>query len=251
MTVRFETRGHIAVVTLDRPEARNAINGAMAMGIEAALDRLEEDRNLRVGVLTHTGGTLSAGADLKSAGTDRLITKRGGFAGLVRRERNKPLIAAVDGNALGGGFEICLACDLVVASETAMFGLPEVKRAVIAGAGGLIRLPRLAGMALAMEMALTGEPISAGRAYQLGLINRISPPGRVMEEALQLAELIAANAPLAVQASRRLMSRAFVDDEETLWRDGMSAVLENARTADAKEGRSAFIEKRPAVWQSE
>src|SRR5947208_11978630 len=172
--VGYETRGRVAILTINRPEARNAVNGAVANGIEEGIDRLEADDELWAGVIAATGPVFSAGADLKliaSGGFAEMETERGGFGGIVRRERRKPLVAAVDGPALAGGCEIALACDLIVASATATFGLPEVKRSLVAAAGGLFRLPRALPPKIAMEIVITGEPISAGRAYDFGLVN--------------------------------------------------------------------------------
>jgi enoyl-CoA hydratase len=253
MSVRFETRNHVAIITLDRPEARNAINGVMSSGIEAALDQYESDDALWAAVLTGNGPVFCAGADLKeiSAGNAAATaTARGGFGGIVHRERSKPLIAALNGPALAGGCEIALACDMIVASDASFFGLPEVKRSLIAVAGALFRLPRAIGMTQAMEVILTGEPLPAARAYELGLVNRLVPADRVVEEALGLAEKIASNAPLAVQASRALAARAFSADEATLWSEGFQAFQKIMQTEDAKEGPLAFIQKRAPSWKA-
>lgn len=253
MTVTFESRDHIAILTLDRPEARNAVNGAVASGMEAALDRYEEDDSLWAAVLRNNGPVFSAGADLKEIAAGNaasLSTPKGGFAGIVQRERTKPLIAAVGGPALAGGCEIALACDLLVVSREAYFGLPEVKRALLAVAGGLFRLPRAIGMAPAMEVILTGAPLPASRAYELGMVNRVVEPNGVFDEALALAETIASNAPLAVQASRNLAARAFIDDDATLWSDGFRAFQKNIQTEDSREGPRAFIEKRKPEWKA-
>lgn len=253
MSVTFERRGHVAVFTINRPEARNAVNGAVAKGFDEGLDTFENDADLWVGVVTGAGSTFCAGADLKeiAAGNQNtLATPRGGFAGFVQRKRTKPLIAAVGGPAVAGGCEIALACDMIVASENAVFGLPEVKRSLVAVAGALIRLPRVIGMGPAMEMILTGEPVAAERAFQLGLVNRVAPEGGALDAALVLAETIAANAPLAVQASRNLAARAFVDDEETLWQAGFEEFMNVLSSEDAKEGPRAFIEKRAPKWQA-
>jgi enoyl-CoA hydratase len=191
VTVDYEVLGRAAVITMDRPEARNAVNGEMAAGIEAAIDQLEDDPDVWVGVFTGRGPVFCAGAELKSVARGEaatIMTKRGGFAGFVRRERTKPVIAAVDGPALAGGTEIAVACDLVVASISANFGIPEVKRALVAGAGGLLRLPRVLPRNIAMELALTGEPITAQRAEHLGLVNRLVEPGTARSAAISLAE---------------------------------------------------------------
>ncbi|MGB8331735.1 MAG: crotonase/enoyl-CoA hydratase family protein [Polyangiales bacterium] len=253
MSVRFDSRGHVAIITLNRPEARNAINGVMSTGIENALDRYESDDALWAAVLTGDGPVFCAGADLKeiaAGNAGATATAKGGFGGIVHRERSKPLIAALNGPALAGGCEIALACDLIVASERSFFALPEVKRSLIAVAGALFRLPRAIGMTQAMEVILTGEPLSATRAYELGLINRLVSPDQVLDEAVALAEKIASNAPLAVQASRKLAARAFSGDDATLWREGFEAFQKNLRTEDAKEGPLAFIEKRAPHWKA-
>lgn len=253
MSVRFDSRGHVAIITLNRPEARNAINGVMSTGIENALDRYESDDALWAAVLTGDGPVFCAGADLKeiaAGNAGATATAKGGFGGIVHRERSKPLIAALNGPALAGGCEIALACDLIVASERSFFALPEVKRSLIAVAGALFRLPRAIGMTQAMEVILTGEPLSATRAYELGLINRLVSPDQVLDEAVALAEKIASNAPLAVQASRELAARAFSGDDATLWREGFEAFQKNLRTEDAKEGPLAFIEKRAPHWKA-
>src|SRR6187200_1352830 len=222
--VLYEARGRIGLITLNRPEARNAVNGDVAEAMEAAIDQLEADPAVWVGVLrANTEGqsnpVFSAGADLKainSGDAGRLGTKRGGFGGFVYRERNKPVIAAVDGLATAGGLEIVLAADLVVASKRASFGLAEVKRNLIAGAGGLFRLPRAIGQAAAMEAILTGEPFTAERAFELGLVSRLVEPGQAFDEAVRLAEQITAAAPLAVYASRKVVLASAYEDDETL-----------------------------------
>lgn len=252
MTVDFETRDHVAVITLNRTASRNAINGDMASGIEAALDRYESDAFLWAAVLVGAGPVFCAGADLKEIGTGNaggLATAKGGFAGIVQRERSKPLIAAVQGPALAGGCEVALACDIIIASEQAYFSLPEVKRALIAVAGGLFRLPRAIGMTQAMEVILTGEPLSARRAHELGMVNHLVPTEKVLDRAVSLAQTIASNAPLAVQASRNLAARAFTADDATLWREGFEAFQVNMQSNDAEEGPRAFIEKRPPRWK--
>ena len=252
MPVLFDVRDHVAIITLDRPHARNAVNGEIATGIEAALDRFEADDELWVAILAANGPAFSAGADLKevSAGNRKALwTERGGFGGIVRRERLKPLIAAVNGPALAGGCEIVLACDLVVASEAARFGLPEVKRSLVAAAGGVFRLPRAVGRSIAMEMVLTGEPISAARAAELGMINRVVPADELMKAALALAARIAANAPLAVRESRRIVAKAHAESDEALWQMSQTASQALMGTEDYKEGPLAFIEKRAPVWK--
>jgi enoyl-CoA hydratase len=251
--VRFESRGRIAIIELNRPRVRNAVNGALARGLEEALDRLEDDPELWIGILTHTGPVFSAGADLNEVVAGRfreLSTTRGGFGGLVRRERRKPLIAAVDGAALGGGCEFALACDIVIASSASTFGLPEVKRSLTAAAGGLIRLPLVVAKGIAMRMALTGEPISAEDALRYGLVTELVEPGTVVTAAMALAEKIAQNAPLAVQASRRVLSGATTLAESEAWALSDGAAKEVARTEDANEGPRAFLERRLPDWKA-
>jgi enoyl-CoA hydratase len=248
----YEIIGRVAVMTLRRPEARNAISPEMANALEAAIDRLEADDEAWVAVLAAEGSVFCAGADLKAIATGRageIQTERGGFAGFVRRERTKPVIAAVDGPALAGGTEIVLACDMVVASTAASFGLPEVKRSLVAAAGGLFRLPRALPPAIAMEVALTGDPITAERAAHFGLINQLVEPGGARAAALALAERVVVNAPIAVRASRRVLVAALAGDDAALWKITERAMIEAARTEDFAEGPRAFIEKRPPVWK--
>ena len=251
MVIEYENRGRIAVITINRPEARNAVNHEVAEGIEEALDQFEGDENLWTGILCGNGPAFSAGADLKaiSAGELNLATKRGGFGGIVARERSKPLIAAVDGPALAGGSELALACDLIVASTAARFGLPEVKRSLIASAGGLVRLPRVLPKNIAMQMALTGEPISAEEAHRFGMVNVLTDPGKALDEAFLLAERINQNAPLAVRATRRSLLESLTLNDH----DGMKFAIEETAvltsTEDYKEGPIAFIEKRAPIWK--
>ena len=250
MIIEFEKREKVAIIRLNRPEARNAVNPELAEELEKAIDRLEEE-DLWVGILCGNGPAFSAGADLKSIanGEVNLSTKRGGFAGLITRQRSKPLIASVEGPALAGGTEIVLACDLVVASTNARFGLPEVKRSLIASAGGLVRLQRVLPKNLAMEAALTGNPISAQTAHQYGLVNRLVEPGKALEAALDLAEEINRNAPLAVQETRgSLLESQYVNDEEGI-RIALEATKKLVTTEDYREGPRAFIEKRNPVWK--
>jgi enoyl-CoA hydratase len=252
MSVEFETKGHLAIITLNRPDARNAINGVMAQGIESALDKFEEDPNLWVAILTANGKAFCAGADLKeiSAGNGAaLSTKKGGFAGIARRERTKPLIAAITGSALAGGTEIALSCDMIVCADTTNFGLPEVKRSLVAGAGGLFRLPRVIGMPMALEVILTGDPLTSQRAYELGMVNKVVPEADVMAEATSLADRIMANAPLAVQASRTVTVDALKKGDDELWKASGTAFAGLVTTEDFKEGPRAFIEKRAPVWK--
>ncbi len=255
--VTYEVRGRTALITLNRPEARNAVNGDVAAGMEAAIDRMEADDDVWVGVIqANTEGqskpVFCAGADLKainSGDAASLATAKGGFAGFVYRDRKKPVIVAVDGLATAGGCEIVLAADMVVATTRSAFGLAEAKRNLIAGAGGLFRLPRAIGQAPAMEIILTGEPLAADRAHQLGLVNRLVEPGDATEEALRLADQVTAAAPLAVWESRKVVLAAAYEDDETLKRmtnEGFATVMQSE---DTKEGLEAFIEKRQPNWK--
>ena len=250
--VEYTQQGRTAVITIRRPEARNAVSPDVAKGIEASLDRFEGDSEVWVGVVSAEGPVFSAGADLKAIAAGdglALSTERGGFAGITRRDRVKPLVAAVDGPALAGGCEIALACDLIVASTVASFGLPEVKRSLVAAAGGLFRLPRALPPAVAMELILTGDPLPAERAHALGLVNELVAPGEALRAALALAERVSANAPVAVRESRRVAIAAHTADDETLWRMTEEAMTGATRTEDFAEGPRAFIEKRAPVWK--
>ena len=252
MAVELEREGHLAIITLNRPEARNAINGEMASTMEACLDEFESDENLWVGILKAEGTVFCAGADLKeiAAGNGAaLSTKKGGFGGIARRERTKPLIAAITGTAVAGGCEISLSCDMIIASTETVFGLPEVKRSLIAAAGGLFRLPRALGMATAMELIMTGDPLPSQRAYELGMVNKVVAPDDVLVEAKALADRVMANAPLAVQASRNVAARALMDSDDDLWRASGKGFQSIVNTEDYKEGPKAFIEKRPPEWK--
>jgi enoyl-CoA hydratase len=244
MSVIQEVRGNVLVIRIDRPEARNAVNRDVADGIEAGIDRLEADDSLWVGILTGTREFFCAGADLKliNAGqAAEMYTERGSFAGIVLRQRSKPLIAAVEGPALAGGLEITLSCDLVVASTESRFGIPEVKRSLVAAAGGVFRLPRVLPRNVAFELGLTGDPLDAERAFNLGLVNRLTEPGSALEAALQLAEQITANAPVAVQRTRQLMLELIDRSNDVM--------MELAGTEDFSEGLTAFIEKRDPKWK--
>jgi enoyl-CoA hydratase len=252
MAVEFEQRGPYAVVKINRPEARNAVNGAVAQGIEDAVDRIEDDDSIWVGILTGEPPVFSAGADLKeinSGNAAALATQRGGFAGLVQRERTKPLIAAVDGPALAGGCEIVLACDLVVASTAAKFGVPEVKRSLVAAAGALFRLGRKIPLNVAMELTLTGDPIDAERAHHFGLVNRLVEPGEALEAAIALADQICANAPVAVRESRKIVLEATHAPDEVGWKMSIEGMAKAMSSEDFGEGLTAFIEKRPPQWK--
>jgi enoyl-CoA hydratase len=248
--VLTEVDGPVAVVTIDRPTARNAVNEAVASAMAAALDDLDARTEIRVIVLTGAGGTFCAGMDLKGflTGENPLAGGRG-FGGIVERPPAKPVIAAVEGYALAGGFEIALACDLIVASEEATFGLPEVTRGLVAAAGGLLRLPRRIPYHLAMEIALTGGRVPAARLQHAGLITRLVPAGQALDQARQLAFLIAENAPLALEATKRVVV------ESADWPSADAFARQNEITApvfssaDAMEGAAAFAEKRAPVWR--
>ncbi len=255
--VTFDVDGHVAVITLNRPEARNAVNGDVALGLESAIDRLEDDPELWVGILAaNTAGqerpVFCAGADLKALNAGNgaaLMTERGGFAGFAYRQRRKPVIVAVDGLATAGGCEIALAADIVVATTRSAFGLAEVKRNLIAGAGGLFRLPRAVGQGPALAMILTGEPMPAERAYQLGLVARLCDPGEALDAARQLAAQITKAGPLAVWESRAVAVAAASADDDTLKRMTDEAMATVLASEDLSEGLTAFIEKREPVWK--
>jgi enoyl-CoA hydratase len=251
MSIVRERREHVEILRIDRPEAKNAINDVVAHALEDALDDIESDTAVRVVVITGTGDTFSAGADLKmvAAGNSQaFITPRGGFAGFVARDFPKPVVAAVNGTAVAGGFEIALACDLIVAAEGARFGLFEVKRGLFAGGGGLIRLPRRVSLALAMELAIVANAIDAQRAYEVGLVNRVVPAPDVLDCALGLATEIAANSPLAVRNTRRMVREASDLTEAEAWRRSAELSREVFASPDSIEGARAFAEKRPPVW---
>ena len=250
--VLCQVDGPIAVVTINRPAARNAVNGAVAAGMAAVLDDLDARPDVRVIVLTGAGGTFCAGMDLKGflAGENPMAGGRG-FAGIVERPPAKPVIAAVEGYALAGGFEVALSCDLIVASETASFGLPEVTRGLVAAAGGLLRLPRRIPYHLAMEVALTGDLIPAPQLHRAGLINRLVPPGQALAMATELARRLSQNAPLALAATKRVIveSADWPAAEEFARQNEITAPVFGS--ADAREGAAAFAEKRPAVWRGQ
>jgi enoyl-CoA hydratase len=250
--IDFERRGPVAIITIRRPEVRNAVDRAVAEGIERAVDRLESNDELFVGVLAAEGPAFCVGADIGAVAAgdgEGMFTERGGFGGLVQRSRTKPLIAAVEGSALGGGLELVLACDLAVGSTTSVFGLPEVKRSLIPAGGGLFRLPQAIGAKVGQEMILTGDPIDATRAYQLGLLNRLVDPGRALDAAVSLAVRVASNAPLAVRESMRVAQAAFGVPESELWRLTGEAAARVAQSDDFLEGPRAFVDRRTPVWQ--
>jgi enoyl-CoA hydratase len=248
--VSTQADGDVLQITIERPEARNAVNRAVAEGIAAALDRLDGEDGLRVGVLTGAGGYFSAGMDLKAfvAGESPYAGDRG-FAGIVQRPPRKPLIAAVEGFALAGGFEVALACDLIVAARDARFGIPEVKRSLVAAGGALIRLPRRIPYHLAMELALTGDPIDAERAHAIGIVNRLAEPGHAVDAARELAAAIARNGPLAIDASKRILTSAQDWSEAEAWERQGEISGPVFASEDAREGSIAFAEKRDPVWK--
>ena len=248
--ITFEVDGGVAVITIDRPEVRNAIDKPTAIEIGNALDEVDARDDVSIAVLTGTGSTFCAGMDLKAFGVTKerpLHPTRGGF-GIVEKPAEKPMIAAIEGNALGGGLEIALACDLIVAAESSLLGLPEVKRGFVAAAGGVLRLPTRIPRTLALELVLTGESLTSQRALTLGLINRVAPDGDSLTVALALAHQIAANAPLALRAAKRIIN------ESVDWPTGEAFRRQEEFTGpvrssnDAAEGARAFVEKRPPVW---
>ncbi|HEY5304660.1 MAG TPA: crotonase/enoyl-CoA hydratase family protein [Acidimicrobiales bacterium] len=242
--------GHVEVLTINRPHARNAINLATARALGAALDDCDADDDVWVVILTGAEDkAFSAGMDLKAFVQGEFPATEQGFGGITERQFSKPLICAANGSAFAGGFEMLLSCDLVVAADHALFGIPEAQRGLIAGAGGLIRLPRRIARAVALEMALTAEPLSAARAYDVGLVNRVVPFDEVLPTAMALAQRICANAPLAVRTSKRVMRDAMDLGEDDAWTLNNEAFATIAGSADALEGAVAFAEKRPAVWQ--
>ncbi|MBD0024476.1 crotonase/enoyl-CoA hydratase family protein [Gordonia pseudamarae] len=253
--VLYRVHDHIAVITFNRPEAMNSVNSALSAAAGAALERADADPAVRAVVLTGAGKAFCAGADLKELGAGRRIDdpdhREWDFAGIVRHWISTPVIAAVNGFALGGGTEIVLTADLAVIDETATMGLPEVRRGIVAAAGGLLRIHRQVPQKIAAEIALTGEPISAARAYELGLVNRIAPAGTALDVALELAATIARNAPLAVAESKRVMHETALDErgwDDRSWQINKTAIRTVFASADAKEGPRAFAEKRPPQW---
>ncbi len=249
-TILTERRGPLLVVTINRPQARNAFDSATSQQMNAAMDLLEQQDELFIGIITGAGGTFSAGADLKevASGTRGERQPRGGF-GIFAKPPRKPLIAAVEGHAVGGGLELCLSCDLIVAASNARLGLPEVRHNVVAIGGGLFRLPRRMPYHLAMELALTGELRDAEFFQRHGIVNRITAPGAALEQALQLAESLLANGPTALSATKQIIQHAFDWDDPTAWREQMEYARVALRYEDRQEGLRAFAQKRPPVWQ--
>ncbi len=246
--VLSEVRGRVLLVTLNRPDARNAVDSALAQGLLAAVERLDEDKGLTAGVLSGAGRGFCSGMDLKAFAKDGFPR---GMEQLLTRESAKPLIAAIEGFALAGGLEIALACDLLVAARGAKLGIPEVSVGLFAAGGGLFRLPRFLPYGVAMEMALTAQPISAEQAHDYGLVTRLCDPGQAVECALELAEQIARNAPLAVALSKQVVRASQGRTEAELWEYQKPLAAKVIKSKDAREGPLAFIEKRAPNWQGE
>ncbi|GBG38033.1 crotonase/enoyl-CoA hydratase family protein [Mycobacterium montefiorense] len=246
--VLVEQRGRILIITINRPKAKNAVNSAVANGLAAAVDRLDDEPGLSVGILTGAGGSFCAGMDLKAFARGELPIVEGRGMGFTERPPVKPLIAAVEGYALAGGTELALATDLIVASKDSAFGIPEVKRGLVAGGGGLLRLPQRIPSAIAMELALTGENLSAERAHALGMVNVLAEPGSALDAAIALAEKIAANGPLAVAATKRTIVESRGWSPDTMFAEQNSHLAPVFSSNDAKEGAIAFAEKRAPQW---
>jgi enoyl-CoA hydratase len=248
--VLTERRGRTLVITLNRPDARNAVNAALAQGVAAALDELDGNDQLSVGIVTGAGKGFCAGMDLKAfvAGESPYVEGRG-FAGIAQRAAGKPVIAAIEGFAVAGGLEVALACDLIVAAKGAKLGIPEVKRSLVAAGGALLRLPRRIPYHVAMELALTGDPIPAERGAELGLVNRVAEPGEALDAALELADAIAKNGPLALRASKRIMLEEPGWSEDEKWQKQGEIAGPVFGSEDAREGATAFAEKREPQWK--
>ncbi len=244
--MRTARDGNVLVVTMDRAAKRNAIDRAMADALDRALNELDDDESLWAGVLTGTTECFSAGSDLTAGGD--YVTERGGEYGIIRRPRRKPLVAAVEGPALGGGLEIVLACDLVVAARTARFGLPEVSIGVIPTCAGLFRGPRALPLNVARQLVLTGRPLDASRAHEIGLVNILTEPGQALAGALDLAAQICSNAPVSVQACLAALNEVAGSDDELGWDATSKALRTASASADIREGVRAFLEKRPPIW---
>lgn len=247
-----EIRGNIQIMTLNRPEARNAVTLEMAEAMAAALDALDANPDVSVGIINGAGGTFCAGMDLKGFLQGKRPSLPGrGFCGITMKPPRKPIIAAVEGYALAGGFEVVLACDLIVASREARFGLPEVKRGLAAAGGGLLRLTRRMPYHIAMECILTGDMLSAERAHQNGLINRMTEPGAALDAAIELAQAVAANGPLSLVASKQVVSESVDWSREEMF-DRQAAITNPVfASQDAREGAAAFAEKRKPVWKAQ
>ncbi|WP_374973522.1 crotonase/enoyl-CoA hydratase family protein [Spongiibacter marinus] len=240
----------VMLITINRPEAKNSVNLAVAKGIAAAMEELDSNDEIRAAILSGAEGTFCSGMDLKAFVTGELpIIEGRGFAGLVEAPPRKPLIAAVEGFALAGGFELAISCDMIVSAGNAKFGIPEVKRGLVAGAGGLLKLPRQIPRRVAMELALTGDAIDAQRAYDLGLINRVVEAGTALATARELADKIAANGPMAVLASKQIMNESEEWSSEDMFKKQNDIALPVFASKDAIEGATAFAEKRPPQWK--
>jgi enoyl-CoA hydratase len=248
--VLTERRERVLTITINRPDQRNAVNAAVAQGIAAALDELDADSELTLGIVTGAGKGFCAGMDLKAfvAGEVPYAGDRG-FAGITRRGSEKPLIAAVEGFAVAGGLEVALACDLLVAAKGAKLGIPETKRSLVAAGGALLRLPRVLPRNLAMELALTGDPITAERGYELGLVNRLSEPGEAVDKAFELAGEITPNGPLALAASKKILTESVDWPDAEFWHRQGEITAPVMTSEDAREGATAFAEKRAPVWK--
>jgi enoyl-CoA hydratase len=249
LSVIVAREGAVLVVTINRPQARNAIDRATSEAIAAAMDQLDADASLTLGILTGAGGLFCSGMDLKAFLRGERVELPGrGLAGIIETPPRKPLIAAVEGYALAGGCEIALACDLIVAAEDARFGIPEVRRGLMAGSGGLLRLPQRIPRQIAMEYALTGAMMLATESRQWGLVNRLTAPGQALDGALALARTIAANGPLAVQTSKQVMTQAPAWPADEVWARQRALLEQVIASEDAREGALAFAEKRAPVW---
>jgi enoyl-CoA hydratase len=248
--VLTERRGNVLLITINRPEVRNAVNGAVAEGVAGALDQLDSDDSLSVGVLTGTGGFFSAGMDLGAfvKGESPWFGDRG-FAGIAQRAAEKPLIAAIEGFALAGGMEVALACDLIVAAKGAKMGIPEAKRSLIAAGGALLRLPRRMPYHMVMELALTGDPMPAERFHEFGVVNRLAEPGSAVDVALELAAQLGKSGPLALIGSKHILQEQFDWNTADMWQKQGEITGPVMTSEDAKEGASAFKEKREPVWK--
>jgi enoyl-CoA hydratase len=248
--VLTERRGNVLLITINRPEVRNAVNGAVAEGIAGALERLDGDEQLSVGVLTGAGGFFCAGMDLGAfvKGESPWFGDRG-FAGIAQRSARKPLIAAIEGFAVAGGMEIALACDLIVAAKGAKIGIPEAKRSLVAAGGALLRLPQRMPYHVVMELALTGDPMPADRFYEFGVVNRLAEPGTAVDVAIELAERLAKSGPLAVIASKRILQEQYDWSTAEMWEKQGAISGPVFASEDSKEGANAFKEKREPVWK--
>lgn len=252
MAVEFKVENEVAVITIARPEARNAIDRETALAIADAITRIESDSNVRVAVLTGAGGTFCAGMDLKAFLRGEVVRLPGrGLAGMTQAKLAKPFIAAVEGYALAGGFELALACDLIVAADTAKFGLSEVKRGLVANAGGLVRLPRQLPIKIATELVLTGDMCPASLLAAHGLINKVVPTGEALQTALAMARTIAANGPMAVAVSRRVLNESIDWPTDELFDRQNEITAPVFASADAREGAAAFAQKRAPIWRNE